>query len=218
MLRLSTFTEAGGHPENEDAFLVESHPLDPNSWLCFLADGVGGRQGGGRAAQLACSAGLDAAKSCLPNDLLLPSTWVDLFIEIDKLVHRDAVAGFTTLIGFVLAGNWMAGASCGDSAVLIRDGDGSSTEITAGQNKNPPFGSSVAHPRRFSCGLKGRWSVMAMTDGVWKYGGWNRIVSEMDSTRGEELLAKMQSAARLPGSGQFPDDFTVVLFENDPSS
>jgi hypothetical protein len=218
MIRISTFTEAGGHPDNEDAFLVEPHPLAPDSWLCFLADGVGGRRGGARAAQLACRAGLDAAKQRRPNDLLLPSAWVDLLSEVDDLVHRDPEAGFATIIGFTLGGNWLAGASCGDSAVLVRAGDGACSEPTAGQNKNPPFGSSVAHPARFGCALQGEWSVMAVTDGGWKYAGWHRIVPWMEVVRGEDLLAKIQTAARLPGSGRFPDDFTAVLFENDLTS
>jgi serine/threonine protein phosphatase PrpC len=48
MVSVITFSEAGGHPVNEDAFAVERHPADSECWLCFVADGQGGRAGGAR--------------------------------------------------------------------------------------------------------------------------------------------------------------------------
>ena len=57
------------------------------------------------------------------------------------------------------------------------------------------------------------WRLLAMSDGVWKYVGWDRIRDLAGRLSGEELLAELQVAARLPRSGQFPDDFTVVLIE-----
>jgi hypothetical protein len=52
-----------------------------------------------------------------------------------------------------------------------------------------------------------------MSDGVWKYAGWGAIVAA--APRGRALLGALQAQARLPGSGRFPDDFTLVLLEGD---
>ncbi len=38
MIRVLSFSEAGGHAVNEDAFLVEPHPADGACWLGCLAD------------------------------------------------------------------------------------------------------------------------------------------------------------------------------------
>ena len=43
-----SFSEAGGHCSNEDAFAIKQHPLDSHLWLCFVADGQGGRAGGAK--------------------------------------------------------------------------------------------------------------------------------------------------------------------------
>ena len=51
-----------------------------------------------------------------------------------------------------------------------------------------------------------------MSDGVWKYAGWQKIIELASEQRGQALLNAIQSAARLKGSGRFPDDFTVVMF------
>ena len=52
-----------------------------------------------------------------------------------------------------------------------------------------------------------------MSDGVWKYAGWPAITQAASILRGEALLGALQARARLPGSGRFSDDFTLVLLE-----
>jgi serine/threonine protein phosphatase PrpC len=61
MIVVTSFSGAGGHPNNEDAFVVLPHPSGPDRWLCFLADGQGGRASGAEAARLACGAAAEAA-------------------------------------------------------------------------------------------------------------------------------------------------------------
>jgi hypothetical protein len=53
-----------------------------------------------------------------------------------------------------------------------------------------------------------------MSDGVWKYVGWERLMQAAAASRGDALLEALKGLARLPGSGRFPDDFTLVLFED----
>ncbi|MBA4065154.1 MAG: hypothetical protein C0501_15850 [Isosphaera sp.] len=200
MIRAYTFSEAGGRPANEDAFAVRELP-DGGRLVC-LADGQGGRAGGARAAQLACEFVAAGASSKL-----------NIQGRADDAVAADPEAGFTTLVAFVARGDAVSGASCGDSAVLAVCGSGRVTELTALQFKNPPVGSGGATFVPFEAELVRPWRVLAVTDGVWKYVGWPRVRDLAQGLGGEELLAALRAAARLPGSGAFPDDFTVVLLE-----
>src|SRR5262245_55649515 len=127
VIRTYSFSEAGGHPANEDAFLVQQLPGDSEGWLVCIADGQGGRAGGAKAARLACEA-VAAGGSSQP----------DVLSRADAAVAADPEAGFTTLIGLVVRGDIVTGASCGDSAVLAVCGSGGITELTRLQFKNPP--------------------------------------------------------------------------------
>jgi PPM family protein phosphatase len=214
MIRVTSFSEAGGHPLNEDAFVVLRHPSGSDDWLCFLADGQGGRAGGAEAARIACSTAAEAALHRSPRALARPTSWGPVLQEADRAVHRHLDAGFTTLLGFCITGGLLVGASCGDSAVWALSGSGPARDITKGQFKNPPVGSGAAMFVSFAAPLVGPWSVLSMSDGVWKYVGWERWVRAAAASRGEALVGTLQGLARLPGSGRFPDDFTLVLFED----
>jgi PPM family protein phosphatase len=168
MISVTSFSEAGGHAVSEDAFEVRRHPADPDCWLCVLADGQGGQAGGADAARIACRFAAEAACQLAPQHLSKPSMWIILLKEADAAVRAEPDAGFTTLIGFSIAGDALHGASSGDSAVLVVSGDGIPRQATADQFKNPPVGSGSARFVPFSASLAGRWSVLAMSDGVWK--------------------------------------------------
>lgn len=121
-------------------------------------------------------------------------------------------AGFTTFVGFAVVNGRLVGASSGDSAVMLVTG-GEARELTAGQRKNPPVGSGVATFVPFEARLTEPWKVLAMSDGVWKYAGWEKVVGAAKTMSREALVGALKDAARLPGSGRFPDDFTVVVLE-----
>jgi len=206
MIRTFSFSEAGGHPDNEDAFLVRRLAGKPEGWLVCVADGQGGRAGGDRAARLACDtvAGFSELR-----------TLTRAFLRADAAVAGDEAAGLTTLAGFIVEGDSLRGASSGDSAVLAVSGSGELLELTAKQFKDPPVGSGDAVFAPFEAELVRPWKVLAMTDGVWKYAGWSRVRDLATTLRGEELLAALKAAARLQRTGQFQDDFTAVLVEAD---
>lgn len=205
MIRIHTFTDEGGHTTNEDVCLVRHSPDDPERVLVCLADGQGGRAGGAKAAQLACATAALAS--------LTAGSCVEALTRADAAVAADPEAGFTTLLGFEVRGDTLTGASCGDSAVLAVCGSGELIEATARQFKNPPVGSGEATLIPFTLRLVRPWRILAMTDGVWKYVGWSRVHELAKTLAGEDLSAALQAAARLPRSGQFQDDFTLVLVE-----
>src|SRR6516164_4496350 len=116
MVRIHSFSEAGGHRLNEDAFRVQAHPLAADCWLCLVADVQGVQAGGGAAARLACQAALDAALGCRPERLIDPAAWSGILRRADAAVAADSGAGFTTLVGLGVYRGRVAGASSGDSA------------------------------------------------------------------------------------------------------
>jgi serine/threonine protein phosphatase PrpC len=208
-----TYSEAGGHPLNEDAYEVRPHPSDESCSLCALADGQGGRAGGGEAARLACRLALKEADSMSVKSLASTSTWVSLLRPADEAVRDDPAAGFTTLIGLAVSGGRIVGASSGDSAVWLVGTDGRLVDLTARQVKNPPVGSGGAVFVPFTADLPATSVVLVMSDGVWKYVGRDRIQTLAGTLRGQTLLESLQQQARLPGSGKFQDDFTVIVFQ-----
>src|SRR5262245_39286612 len=112
MIQVFSHSEAGGHAENEDAFLVRQHPRDPGCWLCAAADGQGGRAGGAAAAREACRLCVEVFSALPPERLFVPFTWMDLLGSVDAGVARLAGAGFTTLVAFCLNETAVCGASC----------------------------------------------------------------------------------------------------------
>jgi hypothetical protein len=205
-----TFSEAGGHPHNEDSFGGRPHPDDERVLVCAIADGMGGQPNGGPAARLAVRTALDAATDGSPDSI----HWPGILRRSDAAVLADKGAGLTTLVGFDVRCDQVRGASCGDSAVLLLDAGGKPSEATARQAKNPPVGSGEAFFVPFAAEMTPPWLVIAMTDGVWKYAGWQGIREVASRLRGRRLIDELQALARLPGSGEFQDDFTLIVVQD----
>jgi hypothetical protein len=214
MLAIWTFSEPGGHASNEDAFAVKRHPNDELLVVGSLADGQGGRAGGAQASQRACATVIDHALRLAPKQLVQPGTWLGLVQQADHAVEADTEAGLTTLIGCCIGQDTVIGASNGDSAALTIDRDGAIAALTRGQQKNPPIGSGFAAVTPFGGRLRAPWVFMAMSDGVWKYCGWEAIKTHGKRLRGADLIDALQQAARLPASRGLQDDFTLVLIQD----
>jgi hypothetical protein len=210
MFTILSHSEPGGHADNQDAFAVQAHPLDPGCLLCAVADGQGGRVGGGPAARLACRACVEAAGRRPPGALFHPCAWAALGRAADEAVVGDTEAGLTTLVALAVRGDELAGASSGDSAAVLVSGGRPPVVLTARQWKDPPVGSGAAVFRAFEGRLAAPWAVLALTDGVWKYAGWEAVLSAAQGPA-EAAVAGLRGRAALPGSGRLQDDFTLVL-------
>jgi len=91
-------------------------------------------------------------------------------------------------------------------------------EMTSGQHKNPPIGSGAASIVPFGTVVNAPWKMLVMTDGVWKYAGWERVIEAARRESGSQLVAVLQQAARSPSNGRFQDDCTVVVLEGKPTT
>ena len=209
MTELFTFSEKGGHLINEDAFLIEPHPSDSSLLICALADGQGGRRGGSEAAQIACHTVVERAQGYSPKQLTKSNTWLKIVGTADSAVQQFPEAGFTTLVGLAIIGDELYGASSGDSAALVLNVHDQRHLLTENQQKNPPVGSGIAQFVPFQVQLIEPWLVLLISDGVWKYIGWNSVHSLIARHKGAALIPALKDEARATGGG-FRDDFTVV--------
>ena len=212
MIRIASHTEVGGHAKNEDSLVTCLLPDGSGGFLCALADGQGGRAGGARAAEVACRTCLEMGLNYRTAELLFPVTWSTILRKADQAVNADTLAGFTTLIAFCVTPEFVCGASCGDSATVLQSPGKPGQILTARQFKNPPVGSGDADFVPFVDRLETPWTLLAMSDGVWKYAGWENILN-LDTGHGvEEIVAAILAEARLPNGG-LQDDFTLVAFQ-----
>ena len=171
------WTEPGGHDENQDSAAVQAVEGDALAFLCAIADGQGGQTGAALASAIACKSCLETTSSYRLNQLLSPSNWPDILSESDRAVAAAEGAGYTTLAAFCLTENALCGSSSGDSAVLLLNANQSPLILTSNQEKNPPVGSGGATFVPFAARLIYPWTVLAMTDGVWKYVGWESVIA-----------------------------------------
>jgi serine/threonine protein phosphatase PrpC len=108
----------------------------------------------------------------------------------------------------------VTGVSCGDSAALLLQG-GTVRWLTENQRKDPPIGSSEAFPVAFEADLHGPWKLLLMSDGVWRYVGYEAIAEMAARRDGKELIATLRQAALDGNGGRLGDDFTVILVQSD---
>jgi hypothetical protein len=52
-----------------------------------------------------------------------------------------------------------------------------------------------------------------MSDGVWKYAGWDRVRRTASGMLGQPLIDALRKLAGLPGSGRLQDDFTLIALQ-----
>jgi len=213
MIRVATHSEAGGHPANEDVFILQPHPADPHSYLGAVADGQGGRAGGAQAARRACDTFLEIARQATLPELLSLRIWDDILAYVDRAVADDPHAGFTTLVAFCVARDQLTGASCGDSALVLAEARQEPLILTARQSKDPPVGSGGAVFIPFAMRLHVPWTGLVMTDGVWKYAGWDAVAQAATGGAGEDVIRALRQRAALPASGALQDDFTLVVLQ-----
>jgi len=210
-MKVFHYSEIGSHDENEDALDVVPHAADSSALICALADGQGGQPGGAAAAQHSVSSCLANAQLFAPRDLLNPFTWVEIGEYVDQTVLHAPEAGYTTFIGLYVTPSFVVGASCGDSAIALLTG-GQFLLLTENQYKNPPVGSGAARLTPFAAELNGTWKLLVMSDGVWKYAGWDSISKRGLSETGEMLISNLRNDV-VVNSKVVVDDFTVILIE-----
>jgi PPM family protein phosphatase len=86
--------------------------------------------------------------------------------------------------------------------------------LTSGQRKNPPVGSGGAPFTPFVSVLAAPWAVLVMTDGVWKYAGWDSLLQVRPDEAPQRVLDRLRDRAALPVTGDLQDDFTLLILHD----
>ena len=190
---------------------MEPHPLDRDCLLGVVADGQGGQPDGGPAARIACRMWLDVAGCETPQQLFHGGMIEHTVHLVDRQICEEDGAGFTTLVGWAVWKNHLIGASVGDSALMLVQ-NGTAKALTDKQFKNPPIGSGAAEAIEFGETLNAPWMILAMSDGAWKYAGWEKLATLAKEKRSQALIDAALAACRLR-SGALQDDFTLVVWQ-----
>lgn len=213
MIEKLSFSKAGTKHENEDVVSLLRHPKEQEVVLCSLADGQGGQFGGGLAAKIAVEKSLDLASKYSQQQLAKKETWENIMTLTDISVCEHKDAGYTTIVSLCVSNNWVYGSSVGDSAAIVLSGD-KKIILTENQRKNPPIGSSGAVTEFFSIKLIKPWKITIMSDGVWKYVGWDFIFKTILSQKGQNIIDTLFSSLMDYQRGYIPDDFSIALIQD----
>jgi PPM family protein phosphatase len=198
---------------NQDAHIVQSHPRDETCQLFAIADGQGGRAGAADASQTACETAIRLAAAYAPRRLLREQPWHRIARKADKAVKRATGAGFTTLITGCVTPTTVCGVACGDSAVVLACGP-YTDHLTTEAMKNPPVGSGAAPFTFFCAGIVSPWTLLIMTDGVWKSTGWSPVLhSAASHADGQQLIETLRRNAFRAGGLRLCDDFTMIVIQ-----
>jgi hypothetical protein len=217
-MTIKTHTEPGGKEVNEDFVLARRHPSGGERHVCVLADGQGGRSNGALAARTACETVWARAMEHPFDSLLQRSSFSTLMYAADNAVCRTE--GFTTLVALALDETSVIGASSGDSKIFYAQKPNGSGELeivewTARQQKNPPVGSGEAMFIPFSCEAIGGGRILMLSDGVWKYCGFEAICAAFELPSFADAPGFLRAATLKRSGTSLPDDFSVIAIEVD---
>jgi serine/threonine protein phosphatase PrpC len=162
---------------------------------------------------LAVTAALRAAGETPPEKLLKPSRWEKIGTAADMAVDKAPDAGYTSLIALGCSNNEIAGVCCGDSAAYVVS-NGHMHVLTERQLKNPPIGSGVAAITSFNRSVLSPWYVVLVSDGAWKYIGWDAMGQISKASEPGKLTENLLNAMRAKWQRGFPDDFSVLVVSN----
>lgn len=186
--------------------------------VLVVADGVGGRPGGGRAADEAVRLVAAAVPAVgRPAD---PEAWRDVLFDADRVLSKDPAAGETTCVVVAVTAGGVAGAAVGDSEAWLVDRAGIGpagargargiTMLTPQHRRKPYLGVGQSFPMGFRAAGMGKGTLLVASDGLFKYADAEWVCA---AARGEDLAAAAEALAELPrnSGGSFYDDVVVAV-------
>ncbi len=189
---LSALRLAQGNREMQDRAAVFESGFE---LVGLVADGVGGRPGGAEAA----SSLLEAVSRDF--DRLLP---VPFLQEMDTAL---AGVGETTAVLARISADRISGGVVGDSGAWLV---GPRIHRVLTSVRKPYLGSGAAFPAPF----RGQWeepTLLMASDGLLRYTDPERIIKAASASELEEAAEALLALVRLPLSGEYPDDVSLIL-------
>lgn len=183
----------------------------PGGTFAVVADGVGGRAGGGAAADAVVRAVRELAEQN-------PVKWdrVRWMAELDRRMAESGPVGETTAVVAQLTAIGPVGVAVGDSvAWWVRDDDWGS--LTDAAVRKPWVGSGGAVPVPFLKPAQWMGTLLLATDGLVKYTLAERIIETARTTPFDDLPRALIELVRPP-SGRLPDDVAVIVARWEPTA
>ncbi len=174
--------------------------------IAIVADGAGGMGGGLEAASTAVS--VIRAQVTRIDAPPTPASLTAALIRADGVLERTSMCGESTGLVVAISKEMVFGASVGDSEAVLADA-GVLTDLTAHQRRKPLLGSGSAMPVSFDP-VPFRGTLVAGTDGLFKYCIRKAMADILSDTDGEPVVGRLVSAVRLP-SGELRDDVGIVV-------
>lgn len=178
----------------------------PRCCVIVVADGAGGTSGGAAAAETVVREVKSAAVGS--EDLRTAKDWCRLLAAVDRKLFDGAIGQSTAVIATVTARD-VEGASVGDSeAWLIKPH--ACTVLTEQQRRKPLLGDGAATPVPFAAEFKAADTLLAGTDGLFKYSTHQRICEAALQPNLQHALRELVDSVRLR-SGKLQDDVGLVI-------
>jgi serine/threonine protein phosphatase PrpC len=184
------------------AAVVES----PFGVVLLIADGVGGRSGGGAAADFF----VDHATRWVGSFTQAPSAHrLHAFLsDVDLEMSRTADMGETTALMVLASEHGIQGAVTGDS-VAWWISDSRYVDLSRNAGQKPWLGSGMASIHSFARGAE-HGTLLLATDGLSKYADAGRLCAIARDVSLDQGPRELIEAVRLP-SGILQDDVAVIL-------
>jgi len=198
---LATRIGEARHGRGEDR--IETVVL-PDRSVFVVADGAGGVLGGATAAETICKAVADWCRQGKAVD------WPDWLSHIDREMSGSKACGLAAAVIIEIKNDGkIAGASVGDCEAWVFVNGTSPRNLTAGQIRKPLLGEGAAIPVGFEGSANGG-TLLAATDGLWKYLNRSRIAEAISIRPLETAAEALINGARLR-SGALQDDVAVAI-------
>lgn len=212
-MQFHTHSEPGGKVINEDYLIARRHPQSSDGYICLLADGQGGRSNGALAAKAACETAWRLASERRFASLLAEGGWQTILQQAD--LAAMTTGGFTTLVAVAVDPKLASGASCGDSKAYFGQPNKMHdlAEWTHAQARNPPVGSGSANFNPFIGQAVAGGRILIVSDGVWKYCGYDSLRSAMQSLDPSSATSFLRDAVLQRSGSNLPDDFSVIAVD-----
>lgn len=173
--------------------------LTGDELVCALADGVGGMGGGEEASRWVVEQWLNQ-----------PEEAVEALLDYDDRLSRRPQGGQSTAVLLRLSARGLEGASVGDSRAWLLN---SKVEMTERQHRKPYLGSGEALPVGFAFGPLPPDRLLLASDGLWKAIPLEKMLELAGTPDLKSALAALLQAARLPLSGEYADDVSIILVD-----
>jgi serine/threonine protein phosphatase PrpC len=203
-MQLETHTVADSYrPDSEDRVAV----LDASSGIVIaVADGMGGRAGGGEAASAFISLVVEAAAAL--RNVADADEWDALLVRADRAIRDNRLAGETTAVVVGVGARAIGGASVGDSGAWFITPD-RMFDLTAAQQRKPGPGTGMASPTPFRARVV-TGTLLVATDGLFKYAGAEQISAVVRAEPVATACRSLVELVRLPRGG-LQDDLAIAL-------